>query len=435
MSERNFFSELKRRNVYKVAVAYAVVACLLVQAASIVLPTFEAPAWTMKVLIAALAIGSPVAISFAWAFEITPEGIKLEKDVEPGQSITHQTGRKLIAMTVVVAVIAAGLFVFQFLRARSTSTPRQDATAARTEAAAIPAKSIAVLPFENLSRDPDNAYFADGIQDEILTRLSKIADLKVISRTSTKKYKSAPDNSREIGKQLGVANLVEGSVQKIANGVHVNVQLIRALTNIFGRRVMIASSMTSSPSKVKWPARFADALNAKLSGAEKQVITAKPTNNPEAYDAYLRGLALYRKGDPDSNQKVESLLEQAVRLDPAFGISWALLARVNAEECFTGDERPKNVARRRARRWIRRCACNLTLPKCSSHKVIINTMWSATTTLPPPALRSCWLSGLTTPKVCWRSGLFYAARAIGKRAVLISIAPSHLTRSHQARAA
>src|SRR5919197_1543822 len=146
MNPKNFLAELKRRNVYKVAVAYAVAAWLLIQSASIVLPTFEAPAWTMKVLIAALTVGFPIAILFAWAFEITPEGIKLEKDVDPAESITRRTGRKLIVTTIALAVIAAGLFVFQFLRVRSTSTPRETAGAAT-----VSNKPIAVLPFENLS--------------------------------------------------------------------------------------------------------------------------------------------------------------------------------------------------------------------------------------------------------------------------------------------
>src|SRR5438045_1562433 len=151
----HFFAELKRRNVYKVAVAYAVVSWLLIQAASIVLPTFEAPAWTMKVLIAALTVGFPIAILFAWAFEITPEGIKLEKDVDPGRSITRRTERKLIGTTIALALLAAGLFVYRtwkpnvVVNATPATTPAPPATAA---SAAIPAKSIAVLPFENLSR-------------------------------------------------------------------------------------------------------------------------------------------------------------------------------------------------------------------------------------------------------------------------------------------
>jgi TolB-like protein/class 3 adenylate cyclase/Tfp pilus assembly protein PilF len=197
---------------------------------------------------------------------------------------------------------------------------------------AIPEKSIAVLPFENLSDDKSNAYFAEGIQDEILTRLSKIADLKVISRTSTQKYKSAPDNLREIGQQLGVANLLEGSVQKSGNAVHINVQLIKAATdehvwaesydrelqNVFGVEGEVAGAI-------------ADQLNAKLSGKEKRELGARPTKNPDAYDAYLRGLAF--EGDVRdfraSLQKSIDAFENAVRLDPEFAIAWSHLCRQN----------------------------------------------------------------------------------------------------------
>src|SRR5437899_2988548 len=182
----NFFAELKRRNVYKVAVAYMVVAWLLIQAASIFFPAFDAPSWAMKIFIIVIIFGFPVALIFSWAFEITPEGIKLESEIEPNKSIARRTGRKIVAVTIALAVVAAGLFVYQLLRSKSTSTPRP------SEAATVPEKSIAVLPFTNLSRDPDNEYFAAGIQDEILTRLAKVADLKVISRTSTQHFKSTP---------------------------------------------------------------------------------------------------------------------------------------------------------------------------------------------------------------------------------------------------
>src|SRR5438128_5846348 len=164
----NFFAELKRRNVYKVAVAYAVVAWLLIQAASIFFPAFDAPPWVMKIFIIVIIFGFPVALIFSWAFEITPEGIKLESEIEPNKSVTRRTGRKIVAVTIALAVVAAGLFVYQLVRSKATVTPGQDASAARTEAATVaPNKSIAVLPFANLSRDPDNEYFAAGIQDEI----------------------------------------------------------------------------------------------------------------------------------------------------------------------------------------------------------------------------------------------------------------------------
>jgi adenylate cyclase len=196
--------------------------------------------------------------------------------------------------------------------------------------AEVPVKSIAVLPFENLSRDPDNAYFADGIQDEILTRLSKIADLKVISRTSTQHYKSAPENLPEIAKQLGVAHILEGSVQKSADAVRVNVQLIKAANDshlwadTFDRKLTDIFSVESEVAKA-----IADQLQAKLTGQEAQVISAKPTENPEAYDAYLRGLAYTNKPTVLATD-ARSYLKQAVDLDPNFAIAWALLSYVDA---------------------------------------------------------------------------------------------------------
>jgi TolB-like protein/Tfp pilus assembly protein PilF len=323
MSERNFFAELKRRNVYKVAVAYAVVAWLLIQAASILFPTFEAPAWVMKVFVAVVVIGFPIALVFSWAFEITPEGIKRESEIAPNESITRHTGRKIVAITAVLALVATALLIFQITRARSTSVTGQTA-------GFVSEKSIAVLPFENLSSDKDNAYFAEGIQDEILTRLAKIAALKVISRTSTQKYKSAPDNLREVGQQLGVANLLEGSVQKAGNAVHINVQLIKAATDehlwaeSYDRELQNIFSVEGEVAGT-----IADQLNAKLSGSEKRELTARPTNNPDAYDAYLRGLAF--EGEVEnfiaSVRNAAAAFEDAVRLDPEFAVAWAHLPR------------------------------------------------------------------------------------------------------------
>src|SRR6202171_5419926 len=277
----NFFAELKRRNVYKLAVAYAVVAWLTIQAASIFLPAFNAPQWAMQILILVLVVGFPIALAFSWAFEITPEGIVRESEVTADESITHHTGRKIVALTIVLAVVATGLLIFQFVRARSTSPSTET----------ISSKSIAVLPFDNLSDDKSNAYFTEGVQDEILTRLSKIAALKVISRSSTQKYKSAPDNLREVGRQLRVANLLEASVEKIANAVHVNVQLIRVATDehlwaeSYNRKLDDIFAVEGEVASA-----IADQLNAKLTGAEQKAVTDKPTQNVEASDAYLRGL-------------------------------------------------------------------------------------------------------------------------------------------------
>jgi TolB-like protein/class 3 adenylate cyclase/Flp pilus assembly protein TadD len=244
----------------------------------------------------------------------------------------RRTRVRLAAMTAVllaVAAIVAGMVMFS--RNRVISVP------------AAPEKSIAVLPFENLSHDPDNAYIADGIQEEILTRLSKIADLKVISRTSTQRFKSAPDNLLEIAKQLGVANILEGSVQRSADQVRVNVQLIKAATDThlwadtLDRKLTDVFAVESEVAKA-----IAEALQAKLTGGEQQALAVKPTNNPEAYDAYLRGLALEARMTTSLNDqaKVVGFYERAVQLDPAFALAWARLSRANAHVYFSLDSTP-----------------------------------------------------------------------------------------------
>lgn len=288
MKQGNFFAELKRRNVYKIAVAYLVVSWLLIQAASILLPTFDAPSWTMKVLVVILTLIFPVALILSWAFEVTPEGIKLESEIPANDFRKRETGRKIVGITIALAVTAAALFAFQFLRPRLTNVG-----VTTTPASAIPAKSIAVLPFENLSTDKENAFFASGIQDLILTKLAGIKDLKVISRTSTEKYASHPENLKNIAQELGVAKVLEGSVQKSGNSVLINVQMIdagtdahlwaeaytRTLENIFGVEGEVAG-------------KIAEALHAALSGNERQELARKPTENAAALKAYLKGLSL-----------------------------------------------------------------------------------------------------------------------------------------------
>ncbi len=316
----NFFAELKRRNVYKVAVAYAVVAWLLIQAASIFFPAFDAPPWVMKIFIIVIIFGFPVALIFSWAFEITPEGIKLESEIAPNKSIARRTGRKIVAVTIALAVVAAGLFVYQLVRSKSDSS-------GSPTAATIANKSIAVLPFDNLSRDPDNAYFCEGVQDEILTRLAKIADLKVISRTSTQHFKSTPDNLPQIAKQLGVAHILEGSVQKASDQVRVNVQLINALTDAhlwadtYDRKLTDIFAVESDIAKT-----IAETLQARLSGSEKSLIAKTPTVNPEAYELYLKGRFFWNKRTGDDLRKSIGYLKQAIAKDPGYALAYAALA-------------------------------------------------------------------------------------------------------------
>jgi TolB-like protein/Tfp pilus assembly protein PilF len=335
MNPKNFFIELKRRNVYKVAVVYAIVGWLVMQVADTVVPALHLSDAITSAVVLLVILGFPIALILAWAFELTPEGIKRTDEIEPG---LRSPNRAWIYVVVIAGAISVGLF---FLG-------RYTAPTKLSGSANAAAKSIAVLPFENLSEDKANAYFAEGIQDEILTRLSKIADLKVISRTSTQHYRSAPENLREIAKQLGVAHILEGRVQKSGDAVRVNVQLIQAasdshlwadtydrkLTDIFGVESEIAKTI-------------ADQLQAKITGIEKQELAAKPTNNPDAYDAYLRGLALYLRGFRaiDFINSTKSL-EEAVRLDPRFAQAWALLARGHGNLYFFGFD--ATAARREA---------------------------------------------------------------------------------------
>jgi len=244
----------------------------------------------------------------------------------------------MAAALLALATIVAGIVMFSGYRVRSMLP--------------VVEKSIAVLPFENLSRDPDNAYFADGIQDEILTRLSKIADLMVISRTSTQHYKSAPENLPEIARQLGVAHILEGSVQKSGDAVRVNVQLIKAANDshlwadTFDRKLTDIFSVESEVAKA-----IADQLRVKLTGQEEQVIAAKPTDNPEAYDAYLRGLAYALKSATNTANSLgaQEYLREAVRLDPKFALSWALLSYVDAYGYLTLTLQPTVALREEAR--------------------------------------------------------------------------------------
>src|ERR1043166_4290984 len=335
----NFFAELKRRNVYKVAVAYAVVAWLLIQAASILLPTFEAPIWVMKALTVFLALGFIFAVAISWAFEMTPEGMKRTANVSADEvrSLPYWSKKKFAAFIVGVAIIAGGLFAFQLLRApRSTSTGSADN------------KSIAVLPFENLSDDKANAYFADGMQDEILTRLSKIADLKVISRTSTQKFKSAPADLRQIAQQLGVANILEGSVQKASDQVRISVQLINAMNDshlwaeTYDRKVSDVFQLESDLAQ-----KIASSLEAKLTGREKKEIAARGTNNPEAYDAFLHALSLQNRQGTQDLEELINFARRAVELDSNYAQAWFLLALGESQKYFYPEHTDAQLARAR----------------------------------------------------------------------------------------
>ncbi len=321
-----FFTELKRRKVYRVAVAYAIVAWLLIQATSILFPTFEAPSWVMKVFVTAVILGFPVALILAWAFDLTPEGLKRSDEVPQTQAIAPKAGKKWTAIIVAAAVLAASLLAFQFVRTRrslTTELPKQTASTALQD------KSVAVLPFENLSSDKENAFFAQGIQDEIITTLSRISGLRVISRTSTAHYNSAPENLAEIAQQLHVSHVLEGSVQKAGDQVHINVQLIQAETDAhlwaqsYDRRLNDIFSVEGEVAK-----SIADSLRTTLSPQEKARVEAKPTDNPDAYVIYLRARDYQTRPDNllQDFRSAINLYEQAIGLDPKFALAHARLS-------------------------------------------------------------------------------------------------------------
>jgi len=331
---KNFFSELKRRNVLRMAGLYLVGAWLIVQVAGTVLPMFGAPEWLPRTIVVLLAIAFVPAVIFSWVFELTPQGLKREDDVAPEQSITPQTGRRMDRMIIVVLVLALGYFAFD----KFVLTPRREAALV---ASAVPnesksvinAKSIAVLPFENLSSDKENAFFTDGVQDQILTDLAQIADLKVISRASVMQYKTGiTRNLRKIGEELGVAHVVEGSVQRAANKVRVNAQLLDARTDAhlwaqtYDRDLADVFAIQSEIAKA-----IADQLQAKLSPNEKKAIEQPPTTDLAAFDLYSRAKSLVltagfsATGEPDRRKAIE-LLDEAVKRDPSFFDAYCQLA-------------------------------------------------------------------------------------------------------------
>jgi TolB-like protein/Flp pilus assembly protein TadD len=320
-----FFEEVQRRKVYRVAAAYIIAAGFIIQIGSAVFPAWELPNWTFRLVVVLLLIGFPIALILAWAYDVTPQGIRATPTTSASGSHRRRNLIMLIATGVVVSA-AAGFFLLPRVSARKID------------------KSIAVLPFQNLSDQKENAYFADGMQDDILTNLSKIGDLKVISRMSVMSYRDAGiRNAREIGKALGVSTLLEGSVRRIGNRVRVNVQLINAdndehiwaedydrdLTDVFAIQTDLAQKITS-------------ALQAKLSPSEKTRIDRRPTENPDAYLVFIQAHdyatrpGMFR----DTSLKAEQLFEQATKLDPNFAAAFAGLSMVESWAYHTFDPTP-----------------------------------------------------------------------------------------------
>src|SRR5262249_21848976 len=315
-----FFEEVKRSKVYGVAGAYVIAAGAMIQLASATFPAWELPNWALRLVILLLLVGFPIALILAWAFDITTQGIRATPDTPAPRTRRRRNVIMLVASGVIISA-ATGFFLLPRVAAHKVD------------------KSIAVLPFENLSDEKENAYFADGVQDDVLTNLSKISDLRVISRTSVMQYRGRPTNVREIGKALGVSNILEGSVRRSGHRVRVNVQLIDANTdehvwaNDYDRDVTDVFAIQSDLAR-----EIANALQAKLSPAEKSQMTRKPTENGEAYLAFVQAHDLScAVEDLTKLKQSEQLYERAIELDPNFALALARYSQLESWMVRTHD--------------------------------------------------------------------------------------------------
>ncbi len=393
-----FFEELKRRKVYRVAIAYVIASWALAQGLAQVLPVFEIPNSAIRSVIALMLIGFPVALVLAWVFDVTPQGIRATP--APGVPVARRR-RNVIMLIAIGIIISAGAGFFLLPRASARKID----------------KSIAVLPFQNLSDEKENAYFADGIQDDILTNLSKIGDLKVISRMSVMSYRGdGVGNAREIGKALGVATLLEGSVRRAGNRVRVSVQLINAnndehiwaedydrdLTDVFAIQTDLAQ-------------KIASALQAKLSPNEKARLDRRPTQNPDAYLLFLQAHDYATRKDMlhDTFLKAVPLFEQAIKLDPNFALAFAGLSMAESWLYHSSDPVP---ARREKARLNAHEALRLQpdLPEGILHSDSLTTMAIAITSALSPSSKSRSATCQTKLKPTWPSAQFSGVRASGR---------------------
>jgi len=331
----SFFGELSRRNVIRVGVAYAIVAWLILQVADIVLENIGAPAWVMQTLMLLLGLGFFIAAIFAWAYEVTPEGIKRESEIDRSQSITGVTGHKLNRVITGLLIVALAYFIWE---ARFSDSPAAESQASVTTIAAeepeitatSPADlSIAVLPFENRSALPEDAFFAEGMHDDLLTTLANIGAMKVISRTSVMRYADTTMSIPEIADELGVATILEGGVQRAGTKVRINVQLIDASTDehLWAKiydRALTAENLFAIQSEIS--TSIADALHATLSPEEEQRINTAPTDSLEAFDHYLRGRQLMATRAVDELEASTVEFLKAVEIDPQFALAWVGVA-------------------------------------------------------------------------------------------------------------
>ena len=341
----SLFGELQRRNVFRAGIAYLIVGWVLAQVADLVLDNISAPSWVMQVILLGLALGFVLVIFFSWAFEVTPEGIKRESEIDRTTSITHQTGRKLDRSITILLIIAVAYFFWEsrysdnesrsdtfVSQQTASSTPAEDASAAESGVDSIPKidkHSIAVLPFDNRSNREEDEFFVEGIHDDLLTKLAKIGSLKVISRTSVARYKNTEIPIPEIAKELGVATIMEGSVQRAGNKVRINVQLIDAQTDehlwaeIFDRELTM-ENLFAIQSEIS--NKIAEALKTTLSVEEKHRVNERPTDNLAAYSAYQRGRQLMARLTAETVDQALLEFQRAVELDPDFALAWVGIA-------------------------------------------------------------------------------------------------------------
>ena len=330
MNLGNFFAELKRRNVYKVAVAYAIVAWLLIQAASILFPTFEAPSWVMKVFVAAVVLGFPIAVILAWAFELTPEGIKHTEDVDlPAGRISKN--RTWIYVTVIGAALSVALFfVGRFSAPSSSASP-----------AGLPEKSIAVLPFENQNRDPDTDYLCDGIPESIINSLSELPKLKVMSRNSVFHYKGKQTDAQTVGKELKVQTLLTGRVRQRGDSLTIGVELINAQDNSqvwgqqYNRKLADVFAVQEEIAK-----EVSAKLRLKLTGAEQEQLAKRPTENLKAFQYYMQGRAAAQRRTNAELLASVSFFERALQEDGKYALAYAGLADAYANLGYYGSIAP-----------------------------------------------------------------------------------------------
>lgn len=332
----SFFAELKRRNVYRVGIAYVVVAWLALQALDIIVPIMRAPEWFSQLVLVLLVFGLPFALIFAWAFEMTPEGLKREKDVDRSESITHETGQRINRMIIGVLVLAVGfLLLDKFVLDDAAVEP--DAVADTPEQAAPKTPSIAVLPFANMSADESNQYFSDGLADTLLHMLAQIREIRVAARTSSFQFRDQNTDITEIAKALNVGTVLEGSVQRAGDKVRITAQLIEAdtgyhlwsgnydrdLDDIFAIQDEIANEVVT-------------ALKISLLGESAERLAHRETENLEAYTEYLLGIDDLAEFSFDSLSKAESHFREAVRLDPNYALAWARLGETYLQMESTG---------------------------------------------------------------------------------------------------